>query len=161
MQRPEMTSQPTLATILLAEDDPGHARLVERNLRRGGIGNEIVHVTDGRAALDFVRGTGQYANTKRPDRVLVLLDLNMPVMDGFGVLDALKNDPSTQRIPVIVLTTTDVPEDVDRCYELGCNTFITKPVEYEAFTDAVRRLGSLVSVMAIPSNPGTQQACRA
>ncbi len=137
-------------TILLAEDDLGHARLVERNLRRGGIHNEIVHAADGRIALDFVQGAGQFAGAPRPSQLLVLLDLNMPVLDGFEVLEMLKNDPATRRVPVIVLTTTDVPEDVDRCYRLGCNVFITKPVEYDAFIEAVRRLGLLLPVMAVP-----------
>lgn len=143
-------TQPTEVTIVLAEDEPAHARLVERNLRRAGVGNPLVHATDGRAALDLVRHHARGDDRVRPGQLLVLLDLNMPVMDGYEVLAALKTDAATRRIPVIVLTTTDVPEDVQRCYDLGCNVFITKPVEFEAFAEAVRRVGLLLSVMAVP-----------
>lgn len=138
-------------TILLAEDDPGHARLIEKNLRRANVTNEIVFVTNGQEALDYLFGEGAYADTERPKHLLVLLDLNMPVLDGYQVLERMKRDERTRRIPVIVLTTTDDPREVSRCYELGCNVYITKPVDYEQFAEAMRKLGLFLLVVMIPN----------
>jgi CheY-like chemotaxis protein len=120
-------------TILLAEDDPGHARLIEKNLRRANLTNKIVCATNGQEAIDYLFCEGEYANKKRSSQMLVLLDLNMPVLDGYQVLARMKADERTKRIPVIILTTTDDPREVSRCYELGCNVYITKPVDYEQF----------------------------
>lgn len=131
-------------TILLVEDDAGHARLIEKNLRRANLTNDIVHVTDGQQALDYLFSNG------RPSSLLVLLDLNLPVLDGYQVLERMKNDGRTKRIPVIVLTTTDDTREVARCYELGCNVYITKPVDYEQFSDAIRKLGLFMAVLMIP-----------
>jgi len=138
-------------TILLAEDDPGHARLIEKNLRRANVTNEIFFVTNGQQALDFLFCEGEYANKKRASQMLVLLDLNMPVLDGYQVLERLKADNRTKRIPVIILTTTDDPREVSRCYELGCNVYITKPVDYEQFAEAMRKLGLFLLVVMIPN----------
>jgi CheY-like chemotaxis protein len=80
----------------------------------------------------------------------VLLDLNMPVLDGYQVLERMKADERTRRIPVVVLTTTDDPREVDRCYGLGCNVYVTKPVDYERFSEAVRKLGLFLSIVAFP-----------
>jgi len=131
-------------TILLVEDDPGHARLIEKNLRRANLTNEIVHVTDGQQAVDYLFSNG------RPPSLLVLLDLNLPVLDGYQVLERMKNDERTKRIPVIILTTTDDTREVARCYELGCNVYVTKPVDYEQFSDAIRKLGLFMAVLMIP-----------
>ena len=138
-------------TILLAEDDPGHARLIEKNLRRSGIRNEIVTVTDGQQALDYLLGEGDHTETERPSPLLVLLDLNLPVLDGYQVLERMKADKRTRRIPVIVLTTTDDPREVSRCYDLGCSVWITKPVDYAQFSKAIMRLGLFLSVVALPN----------
>jgi len=137
-------------TILLVEDDPGHARLIEKNLRRNSVRNEIVQLPDGRQALDYLLCQGEYRETPRPSRVLVLLDLNLPGLDGYQVLEHLKGDPLTQRIPVVVLTTTEDHREVDRCYELGCSMFVTKPVNYTDFSDTLRRLGELLSIVKVP-----------
>jgi CheY-like chemotaxis protein len=137
-------------TILLAEDDPGHARLIEKNLRRANVKNEIVFATNGQEAIDYLFCEGEYANKKRASQMLVLLDLNMPVLDGYQVLERLKVDERTKRIPVIILTTTDDPREVKRCYELGCNVYITKPVDYEQFAEAMRKLGLFLLVFMIP-----------
>jgi CheY-like chemotaxis protein len=137
-------------TILLAEDDPGHARLIEKNLRRANVTNEIVFATNGQEAIDYLFCEGEYANKKRASQMLVLLDLNMPVLDGYQVLERLKVDERTKRIPVIILTTTDDPREVKRCYELGCNVYITKPVDYERFAEAMRKLGLFLLVFMIP-----------
>ena len=131
-------------TILLVEDDPGHARLIEKNLRRANLTNEIVHVTDGQQAVDYLFGNGRLPS------LLVLLDLNLPVLDGYQVLERMKRDERTKRIPVIMLTTTDDTREVARCYALGCNVYITKPVDYEQFSDAIRKLGLFMAVLMIP-----------
>jgi len=138
-------------TILLAEDDPGHARLIEKNLRRAGIANDIVHANNGQEAIDYCFGLGDYMGHKRANQLLILLDLNMPILDGYQVIEKLKNEPTTHNIPIIVLTTTDERREIQRCYELGCNVYVTKPVEYTAFTEAIRKLGLFLSVIQVPS----------
>ena len=138
-------------TILLVEDDLGHARLIEKNLRRSNIKNNIVTVSDGQQALEYIFGEGEFEESERPFPLLVLLDLNLPVVDGYEVLRRLKADKSTRRIPVIVLTTTDDSREIKRCYELGCNVYMTKPVDYEQFSEAIKQLGLFLSVVAIPN----------
>jgi len=137
-------------TILLVEDDPGHARLIEKNLRRSNITNEIVTLGDGQQAVDYLFGEGKYVEGKRPSPMLVLLDLNLPELDGYQVLKRMKGDERTKRIPVVILTTTDDTREVERCYDLGCNVYITKPVDYEQFADAIRKIGLFLSVVTIP-----------
>ena len=137
-------------SILLVEDDPGHARLIEKNLRRSNITNEVVKVGDGQQALDYLFGEGEYAGDERLSPLLVLLDLNLPVLDGYQVLKRMKGDERTRRIPVIILTTTDDTREVARCYDLGCNVYMTKPVDYEQFSDAIRKIGLFLSVVTIP-----------
>ena len=141
-------------TLILAEDDEGHANLVQRNLRRAGFVNDMVHVKDGQEALDYVRGEGNHTSRVLSDFVLLLLDINMPRVDGVEVLRRLKADPVTARIPVIMLTTTDDPREVQRCYELGCSVYLTKPVEYEGFIEAINRLGLFLQVVKVPRNGG-------
>ncbi|MFC0397121.1 response regulator [Paraburkholderia rhizosphaerae] len=143
--------------IVLVEDDDGHATLVERNLRRAGISNGFVRFADGQQALDYFFGDrplgehiGKYPPRDDLTNYVVLLDLKMPRVDGFEVLRRLKESPSTAAMPVIVLTTTDDPREIERCYELGCNVYITKPVEYDAFIEAVRRLGFFLQVVKLP-----------
>lgn len=135
--------------IFLVEDDPGHARLIEKNLRRSNIMNKIIVAEDGRKALDYLFCEGEYAGNEHYP-LLVLLDLNLPVLDGYQVLKRMKEDERTRRIPVIILTTTDDSREVSRCYDLGCNNYITKPVDYEQFTEAIRKLGLFLSVVTIP-----------
>jgi CheY-like chemotaxis protein len=137
-------------TILLVEDDGGHARLIEKNLRRSNITNQIFTVGEGQAALDYLFGQGQYAGSPSPRPLLVLLDLNLPVLDGYQVLRRMKADKRTKRIPVIILTTTDDNREVARCYELGCNVYMTKPVDYQRFSEAIRKLGLFLSVVSMP-----------
>lgn len=142
--------------ILLAEDDEGHARLIRRNLKRAGVTNEIVHVTDGQQALDFLTRRGTYADRKGDPPLLLVLDINMPRVSGVDVLRAIKSDPATSQLPVIVLTTTDDPREVERCYQLGCSIYITKPVKYEEFSDALNRLGLFLEIIRVPTpSPGS------
>ena len=142
-----MTPEPIL--IVLAEDDDGHATLVERNLVRVGVANKILRLKDGQEAIDFFTAHGSGALTSQRS-ILLLLDIKMPRVDGIEVLRQLKSDPQTAAIPVIVLTTTDDPREIQRCYELGCSVYITKPVDYQAFVDAVNRLGLFLQVVRIP-----------
>jgi CheY-like chemotaxis protein len=137
-------------TIVMAEDDDGHASLVQRNLRRAGIANEIVHVRDGQEALDCIHGAGAYAGRAPAGPLLILLDIKMPRVDGVEVLRQLKADEATAKVPVIMLTTTDDPREVERCYQLGCGIYVTKPVEYEAFVEAIKRLGLFLQVVNVP-----------
>ncbi len=134
-------------TILLIEDDPGHAKLIEKNVRRAGVANDITHVSDGGTALAHLFDRGE---ERKADPRLVLLDLNLPDMSGIDILARIKADPVLKRTPVIVLTTTDDKQEIQRCYDLGCNVYITKPVEYEGFAAAIRQLGLFLSVMQVP-----------
>ncbi|ADU13659.1 response regulator [Asticcacaulis excentricus] len=140
-------------TLVMIEDDAGHARLIRKNLERAGIGNPVRHFEDGAAAIDYFFGEHLSAaqTAERHERTLVLLDLNIPHIDGYEILRRLKGDPSTRAIPVIVLTTTDNPREIDRCYEMGCNVYITKPVEYDNFSDAIRKLGLMLAVVKVPN----------
>ena len=133
-------------TIVMVEDDHGHAKLIEKNIRRANISNEIKHFDNGTSALEYmftesVRGNGP---------LLVLLDLNLPDMQGTDILAKLKSDERLRRAPVVVLTTTDDKVEIQRCYDLGCNVYITKPVDYENFAGAIRQLGLFLSVMQSP-----------
>ncbi|WP_042689253.1 response regulator [Azospirillum sp. B506] len=137
-------------SIVMIEDDEGHARLIEKNIRRAGVTNEIVPFTDGTSALAYLfgpDGTGQ-ASTGRA--LLILLDLNLPDMTGVDILSKLKANPYTRRFPVVVLTTTDDRQEIQRCYDIGASVYITKPVNYESFATAIRQLGLFFSVIQIP-----------
>jgi CheY-like chemotaxis protein len=137
-------------TILVVEDDPGHARLIEMNLRRAGISNDIQWFEDGQKVVDFLLQEKPYGGSGPSKPVLLLLDLNLPVLDGYQVLERIRSHEHTRHVPVAILTTTDDEREVTRCYELGCNVYITKPVDYDKFAEAVRRLGLLFCVMKTP-----------
>jgi Response regulator containing a CheY-like receiver domain and an HTH DNA-binding domain len=122
--------------ILLVEDDPADAGLAKRALKDGKILCRVNHVRDGVEALAFLKREGEFRDAPRPN--LVLLDLNMPRMDGRGVLEAMKGDPELKTIPVVILTTSDVDRDVNASYLLGANSFITKPMDMDAFFEAIR-----------------------
>jgi CheY-like chemotaxis protein len=136
--------------ILLAEDDDGHAYLIQQNMQDAGLANRVVHVRDGQEALDYIHCTGAYGGRLQGGPLLLLLDINMPRVDGVEVLRRLKADPKTDELPVIVLTTTDDPREVKRCYELGCSSYVTKPVEYDKFVEAIRRLGLFLAIVKVP-----------
>jgi CheY-like chemotaxis protein len=135
-------------SIVMIEDDEGHARLIEKNLRRAGIGNDMMHISNGAKAIDYF--FGQEGGNLKQEQILVLLDLNLPEVDGYEIIKRLKGDERTKAIPIIVLTTTDNPREIDRCYQLGCNVYITKPVEYDNFSDAIRKLGLMLAVVKVP-----------
>ena len=135
-------------TIVMIEDDEGHARLIEKNIRRAGINNDIVHFIDGTSALDHLFNAAEGPRHNGP--ALVLLDLNLPDMSGTSILEKIKQDEHLHRTPVVVLTTTDDKVEIDRCYDLGCNVYITKPVNYESFSEAIRQLGLFLAVIQVP-----------
>jgi CheY-like chemotaxis protein len=141
---------PQQLTIVLAEDDEGHATLVQRNLRRAGIANDMVHLKDGQEALDYIHCQGRFSDRALDGSLLILLDINMPRVNGVEVLHRLKTDQKTAKLPVIILTTTDDPREVERCYQLGCSVYVTKPVAYEEFVEAIRRLGLFLSIVKAP-----------
>lgn len=142
-----MTLEPV--TLLMAEDDDGQAMLVQRNLARAGIANGFFRVKDGQELLDCLSHNA-CEGRMLSDSVVILLDINMPRMDGMEALRRIKSDAATRTIPVIMLTTTDDPREIDRCYELGCNVYLTKPVAYDAFIDAIQRLGLFLQIVKRP-----------
>lgn len=136
--------------ILIAEDDVGHARLIEKNLARAGLNNSIIRFENGQAVLDFLfrRGGPPKRNPDTP--YLLLLDIRMPQVDGTEVLRQVKEDKELRKIPVIMLTTTDDPREVERCHALGCSSYIVKPVDYDKFADAIKNLGLFISLVEVP-----------
>ena len=137
-------------TIVMIEDDEGHARLIEKNIRRAGVNNDIEGFTDGSTALAYLLGPDGSGEVSVGRHLLVLLDLNLPDMTGIDILQRIKANTHLKRIPVVVLTTTDDSREIQRCYDLGANVYITKPVNYEGFSTAVRQLGLLFTVIQVP-----------
>ena len=144
-------------TILIAEDDLGHAALIQKNLRRAGITNDIVHFKDGQEALDFLYGTSTESHFTEGTPYLLLLDIRMPKVDGVEVLRRVKEDSKLRKMPVIMITTTDDPREVANCHDLGCSNYITKPIEYDNFVEAIRQLGLFLMVVEVPEINGQSQ----
>jgi CheY-like chemotaxis protein len=137
--------------IVMIEDDEGHATLIERNIRRAGVNNQIVPFRNGTDALEFLLGDDGSGAVHAGSSLLVLLDLNLPDMTGVDILGRIKANPHLKRSPVVVLTTTDDQREIQRCYDLGANVYITKPVDYDGFANAIRQLGLFFSVMQVPT----------
>ena len=128
--------------ILIVEDSIDDANLTIRSLKKNNISNAIFHVSNGAEALDFIFAEGEYscrANQSKPK--LILLDLKMPKVDGLEVLAKIKSHPETKSIPVVILSSSQEDPDIKKCYELGANSFVTKPVQFEGFIKAVKDLG--------------------
>jgi CheY-like chemotaxis protein len=136
--------------ILIAEDDEGHAGLIRKNLARAGIVNKLMHFWDGQELIDFLMNKDLTSGRRMGAAYILLLDIRMPKLDGVEVLALVKADPELRKMPVIMITTTDDPREVEKCHELGCNSYITKPVEYEGFVNAIRQLGLYLAVVQIP-----------
>ncbi len=147
---PRFSPMNRLHTILIADDDDGHAFLIEDNLRRGGVQTNFLRFNDGQEVLDFLFRRTTDPAFQPEQAYLLLLDIRMPKVDGVAVLQQIKADPALHTLPVVMLTTTDDPREVDRCHQLGCNIYIHKPVSYEGFADAMAQLGKLVSLAQIP-----------
>ena len=137
-------------TIAMVEDDEGHARLIEKNLRRAGLQNEIVPLPDGASATSFLFGSDGSGLVNKGRPMLILLDLNLPDMSGIDILKRLKENEHLRVLPVVVLTTTDDKSEIQRCYDLGCNVYVTKPVDYQKFANAIQQLGLFTYVMQVP-----------
>jgi CheY-like chemotaxis protein len=136
----------TPVTIIMIEDDEGHARLIERNIRRAGVNNTIIPFANGTDAMAYLLSSDAH----KGEPLLILLDLNLPDMTGIEILRRVKETPHLKSTPVVVLTTTDDAHEIKRCYELGCNVYVTKPVNYENFANAIRQLGLFFSVIQVP-----------
>lgn len=137
-------------TILLVEDDPGHSELIEMTLDEVGLNNPIYRVDNGRSALDFVYGTGEYETAGSRMPLVILLDLNLPVLNGLQVLKHLKSDERTRSIPIVILTTTQEKREIRECYRLGCNAYLSKPLDFDEFQNAILQLGLFMSVITVP-----------
>ncbi len=145
-----MTEQPERQVeILLVEDDPGDVLMTREAFADYKLRNQLHVVNDGADALAFLRQEGEYEGKPRPD--LVLLDLNLPRMDGREVLEAIKSDAELASIPVVVLTTSEAEDDVLRSYSLHANAYVTKPVDFERFIEVVRQIDDFfVTVVRLP-----------
>ncbi|MCM2267575.1 MAG: response regulator [Elusimicrobiales bacterium] len=131
--------------ILMAEDDDGHARLVQERFESVGVHNPVVRFRDGQETWEFLSGKG----IEPGKAYLLLLDIRMPGLDGIEVLRRVKSDQRLKNMPVIMLTTTDDPREIGLCYELGCNSYLTKPVEFEKFAEVIKRLGLFLMIMRV------------
>jgi len=135
--------------ILLVEDDPGDVLITREAFAENKVKNQLSVVADGEAALGFLRREGDFASAPRPD--LILLDLNLPRKPGHEVLAEIKSDPVLQRIPVVILTTSDAEEDIVRSYDLHANAYVTKPVDFDCFLSVVRQIDDFfVTVVKLP-----------
>jgi CheY-like chemotaxis protein len=143
--------------VLIAEDDEGHATLVRRNLKRAGLQSEPVHVRDGQEALDYLYRRAAWSHRPKHDALALLLDLNMPRLGGIEVLRQLKGDQDLTRIPIFVLTTTDDPLEVERCYSLGASACIVKPIDYGEFSDTVQTLAHFLMTASIPGETNARR----
>jgi CheY-like chemotaxis protein len=135
--------------VLIADDDLGHIRLIEKNLRRAGLHNPIERFDNGQDILDFLFGRGERHRAKEAP-YLLLLDIRMPKVDGVEVLRQIKSDPELKKVPVIMLTTTDDPREVEHCHELGCSNYVVKPVDYEKFSQAIKQFGLFIALVQVP-----------
>ena len=138
--------------VLIAEDDDGHAELIREHLQDAGIRYPMLRFRDGQEVVDFLNGTAAPAPAQRvrPDMFVLLLDIRMPRLDGIGVLRYIKGHPRHRTIPVFMLSTTDDPREVNVCYGLGCNCYVSKPVDHELFAETLRRLALFVLVSHLP-----------
>jgi len=140
--------------VLIAEDDDGHAELICHNLQEAGISNPLIRFANGLEAWSFLSQTGPGPHREINKAYLLLLDIRMPKMDGVEVLRRIKGYPRLHSIPVIMLTTTNDPREIKECYELGCNCYITKPVQYTRFAEAINRLGLFITIMQVTTING-------
>ena len=139
-----------MISVLLVEDDPGDVLMTREAFADNKVASNLHVVSDGAEALSYLRTEAPYTDAPRPD--LILLDLNLPRRDGREVLREVKDDPDLRHIPVIVLTTSQAEEDVLRSYQLHANAYVTKPVDFEGFIEAIKQIDHFfVSVVQLPS----------
>jgi CheY-like chemotaxis protein len=135
--------------ILIAEDDDGHADLIKDGLEESGVCNKFIRFSNGEEAWNFLSRTGSKEVRDQSKSYLLLLDINMPKMDGIEVLRRMKSNDELKDIPVMMLTTTDDPREVEACYRIGCNMYITKPVDFKKFTETLKRLGLFIQIVKV------------
>ena len=128
-------------TIIMVEDDEGHARLIERNIRRSGVNNEILPFTDGTSAVNYLFGKDGTGSAHKGQALLVLLDLNLPAIGGLEVLRRIRADDRFRRLPIVILTSSNEDSDKLAGYGLGANSYVRKPVDFRQFSEAVTQLG--------------------
>jgi CheY-like chemotaxis protein len=138
------------ATILIVDDDEGHSILIRQNLELAGLGNRIEHFWNGQEVLDFLFLRDPRRRRESGEIYLVLLDIRMPKVDGVEVLRQIKSHPELKKMPVIMLTTTEDAREVERCHELGCSVYMQKPVDFDRFAEAIRRLGLFMLLLLAP-----------
>ena len=139
--------------ILFVEDSADDAMLTMPALKKSGFNNKLLHLADGAEALDFIYSRGIYQSRNRKDHPkLILLDLKMPKVSGLQVLEKIKSDPELKSIPVVMLTSSNEGPDIERCYELGANSYIVKPVDSDKFFHAIKEIGMYWMVLSQPGN---------
>ena len=144
------TDSAIMIQILLVDDDPGDVLITREAFAANKVRNHLSVVSDGEAAMAFLRREGEFTGAPRPD--LILLDLNLPTKAGHEVLAEVKSDTDLQRIPVVILTTSDAEEDIVRSYDLHANAYVTKPVDFDRFLNVVRQIDDFfVTVVKLPS----------
>ncbi len=139
-----------IPTILITDDDEAAAHLIQTNLKRAGLNFKSIRAHNGREAIDILENSATDQDLASDEHLLMLLDIRMPKMDGIQVLEYVKSKDSLRKIPIIMLTTTDDPLEVENCYKLGCNFYITKPVDYGKFVSTIKNLAEYIKVCKIP-----------
>jgi CheY-like chemotaxis protein len=142
-----MTNDQNL-TILITEDDDGHADLIKEGLKDAGVRNPMIRFSNGLEVWEFLQKNKNLVN-ENEKKYLLLLDIKMPMMDGVEVLKSIKEDDVLKLIPVIMLTTTDDPREIDQCYQYGCNVYIKKPISFQRFAETLKRLGLFVMIVTV------------
>ncbi len=135
--------------ILIAEDDDGHAELIQDGLVEAGVCNQIIRFKNGEDVWNFFNGNNTDEKRDASKSYLLLLDINMPKMDGIEVLRNIKSNSELKETPIIMLTTTDDPREVEMCYKVGCNMYITKPVQFDKFAETLHRMGLFIQIIKI------------
>jgi len=136
--------------IIITDDDEGHAELIREGLRDSGINTPILRFVDGEELWNFVSGKTVRGETRKKDKgYVILLDINMPRMDGIEVVTMIRQNTDTKGIPIIMLTTTEDPREVERCYQAGCSIYIVKPVDFSLFSEKLRRLGLFLQIIQV------------
>lgn len=133
--------------LVVVEDDYGHFLLMRKYLEQNGVLNEIIWLPDGQEAMDFLYGTSKLQTRDPSKHYVMLLDIRMPKIDGIEVLERIRSDDSLGDVPVVMLTTTGNPHEIERCFNLGCNAYIVKPVRYNSYVDAMRKVGLFPSMV--------------
>ena len=135
--------------ILIAEDDDGHAELIREGLESSGVCNKQIRFKNGLEVWEFLDLQVKSDIREKKSAFLLLLDINMPKMNGIELLQKIKTDDELKEIPIIMLTTTDDPREIETCYKLGCNMYVTKPVQFEKFADTLRRMGLFIQIVKV------------